>query len=145
MNEILIRNWNKVVKPNDTVYHLGDFGFGEFKYILDRLNGKIILLRGSHDKDTLVYKERFENVASLLEVVIEGHHIILCHYCMRVWSKSHFNSWHLYGHSHGRLPPEGKSWDVVVDNNNFTPFSFTEIKKIMSKRPDNFNLIQGVV
>ena len=26
MNWKLIENWNKVVHPNDLVYHLGDFG-----------------------------------------------------------------------------------------------------------------------
>jgi calcineurin-like phosphoesterase family protein len=142
MNEVLIANWNRVVKPKDRVFHLGDFGFGEFRHILDRLNGKIFLLVGSHDKDTLIYEDRFDDIADILEVVIEGHHIVLCHYCMRVWSKSHFNSWHLYGHSHGQLAPEGKSWDVGVDNNNFMPVSFKQIKAIMEKRPDNFNLIR---
>jgi calcineurin-like phosphoesterase family protein len=142
MNETLIDNWNRVVKPSDTVYHLGDFGFGEFKYILDSLNGRIILLRGSHDKDTLVYADRFERISSLLEIDLGGHHIVLCHYCLRVWSRSHFNSWHLYGHSHGRLEPIGKSWDVGVDNNNFAPVSYYQIEEIMAKRPDNFNFIR---
>ena len=27
MNETIIENWNKVVTPKDTVYHLGDVGF----------------------------------------------------------------------------------------------------------------------
>ena len=142
MNETMIENWNKVVKTKDTVYHLGDLGFGEFGYILDRLNGKIVLIRGSHDKDALVYHDRLDCFSNLREIYIEGQPIILCHYCMRVWSKSHYNSWHLYGHSHGNLAPQGKSWDVGVDSNEFIPISFTQIKKIMDKRPDNFNLIR---
>ena len=28
MNEALVANWNSVVKPDDHVYHLGDFCFG---------------------------------------------------------------------------------------------------------------------
>ena len=27
MDNIMITNWNKSVKPNDTIYHLGDFSF----------------------------------------------------------------------------------------------------------------------
>jgi len=142
MNEILIKNWNKVVKPKDTVYHLGDLGFGEFRYILERLNGKIILIRGSHDKSALAYQDIIDCSHNLLEINIEGQPIVLCHYCFRIWARSHYNSWHLYGHSHGRLEPIGKSWDVGVDNNNFTPLSFTQIKKIMAKQPDNPNLIK---
>jgi len=47
----------------------------------------------------------------------------------------------LVGNSHGRLEPIGKSWDIGVDNNNYYPVSFDRICKIMSKRPDNPNLI----
>ena len=28
MNEYIIKQWNSVVKPQDEVYHLGDFAFG---------------------------------------------------------------------------------------------------------------------
>jgi calcineurin-like phosphoesterase family protein len=61
---------------------------------------------------------------------------------MRTWHRSHYNAWLLYGHSHGRLPPIGKSWDVGVDNNNFTPISFEQVKDIMKARPDNPNLVK---
>jgi calcineurin-like phosphoesterase family protein len=40
---------------------------------------------------------------------------------MRVWPRSHHNSWQLYGHSHGKLLPIGKQWDIGVDNNDFYP------------------------
>jgi len=41
--------------------------------------------------------------------------IVLCHYSLRVWDRSHYGSWHLYGHSHGNLPPLENSLDVGVD------------------------------
>ena len=56
--------------------------------------------------------------------------------------KSHFNSFHLFGHSHGTLEAIGKSWDVGVDKNDFKPISWLQIKEIMNKRPDNFNFIK---
>jgi hypothetical protein len=46
------------------------------------------------------------------------------------------------GNSHGKLPPIGKQWDIGVDNNDFYPVSFEKLKEIMSKRPDNVNLIK---
>lgn len=145
MNEVLIKNWNNKVRPGDTVYHLGDFAFGEAKYIIEELNGKKILIIGSHEHSTMVYKHLFEKVSPLLEIKMDGTPIILCHYAMRTWSKSHYNSWHLFGHSHGRLEPQGKSWDVGVDNNGFIPLSFEEIRNIMQKRPDNFNIVKDTI
>ncbi len=67
--------------------------------------------------------------------------ITLCHYAMRVWHKSHFNSWQLYGHSHGKLNPIGKQYDVGADSNNLSPVSFEMLKSIMKKKDNNFNYI----
>ncbi len=54
MHEALIRNWNAKVKHNEIVYLLGDFLFGgmsRLRRIAPRLNGKIILVKGNHDKN----------------------------------------------------------------------------------------------
>lgn len=53
-DERLVKQWNTVVGPRDTVYHLGDVCWGTRKdryAILGRLNGKIHLIRGNHDRD----------------------------------------------------------------------------------------------
>lgn len=53
MNEMIIKNWNDVVSPDDTVYHLGDVALGpwvEWDGILTRLNGYKILVVGNHDR-----------------------------------------------------------------------------------------------
>jgi len=151
MDEILIENWNKKVKGNSLVYHLGDFAWVlSFNY-LKRLNGRIFLILGNHDNSSLKIEwgwrkgefKHFVGIRALREVKILKNKIVLCHYAMRTWNKSHHNSWHLFGHSHGTLSPIGKSWDVGVDNNNFTPLHYDEIAEIMEKRPDNPNLIKG--
>ena len=52
MNEKIIENWNSVVEKDDTVYHLGDYGFGkkeELQEIFNRLNGIKYLIMGNHD------------------------------------------------------------------------------------------------
>ena len=53
MNEMLVHNWNALVRPDDTVYHLGDVALGpiedSLKYI-ERLNGHKILVVGNHDR-----------------------------------------------------------------------------------------------
>jgi len=152
MNHTMIDNWNNVVRPNDTVYHLGDLGMiksvDTLYTLLNRLNGKKFLIKGSHDQtyDKICYPFDNNNIISITPMhTIPAHDqanvshvpITLCHYCLRTWPKSHFNSWHLYGHSHNRLPPEGKSLDVGVDGHNFTPWSLAEVTRYMSERPDN--------
>ncbi len=55
MDADLIKKWNSVVGPKDTVYHIGDFG--KYRYI-KQLNGKIHLICGNHEK--WVYGRDFE-------------------------------------------------------------------------------------
>jgi len=137
MQEQLIANHNSVVTKYDITVHAGDLSFTEecAKKIIPRLNGNHIFVVGSHDKWLK------NNTRQIWEKKIEGVHVVVCHYAMRTWNKSHWNSWQLYGHSHGRLLPEGKQWDIGVDNNKFNPVSFDRLKAIMAERPDNFNLI----
>ena len=50
----VIENWNSVVGPDDTVYHLGDVMLGDTEYgmsCLAQLNGHIKIIRGNHDTD----------------------------------------------------------------------------------------------
>lgn len=53
-DEAVIKNWNKTVSAEDTVYHLGDLMLGDNLYGIEcvkRLNGHIKLIRGNHDTD----------------------------------------------------------------------------------------------
>lgn len=53
MNEVLIKNWNETVGPEDTIFHLGDVALGPWEAwdgILTRLNGYKILVVGNHDR-----------------------------------------------------------------------------------------------
>lgn len=142
MDETMIRNWNEKVGNNDIVYHLGDFCLKEPDKYLERLNGIIYFIRGSHDKKIKVCSKIKEISEIKILNIPNNNVIVLCHYAMRTWARSHYNTWQLYGHSHGRLEPQGKQMDVGVDCNNFFPVSFKEVENVMSKRPDNFNLIK---
>ena len=49
-DKTLIQNWNNVVGQDDTVFHLGDFAYGNSQFIsniIKQLNGNIILLKGN--------------------------------------------------------------------------------------------------
>lgn len=144
MDETIINNYNSVVSSNDIVYHLGDFAFRDFYQYRKRLNGNIVLIKGNHDYARLKprHYNMFKSVHDILELKLNGESIMLCHYAMRTWNKSHFNAWHCYGHSHGRLEGQGKSCDVGVDANNYTPISFLQLKLIMENSSDNPNYLK---
>ena len=151
-NETIINTWNSVVKNGDEVFHLGDFGWPGKKQhqdiglIISRLNGSIFLIEGNHDREVMGrYRDKFVKVCQTYNLKRECApvNIFLCHYSMQVWNKSHWNSWHLFGHSHGQLEGVGKSFDVGVDANNFTPISIDEGTKRMKDLPNNINFIEG--
>jgi predicted phosphohydrolase len=70
MDNEIIKRWNRVVKQDDTVYHLGDFALTAKKVkikILNQLNGHKVLILGNHDK-TIAHNESigFEKVVKSL-------------------------------------------------------------------------------
>ena len=137
MNRALIGRHNEVVSNTDTVVHAGDFTLAKgdlVQSVIRKLNGNHVFLQGSHDHWN-------KKLRQIWERTIEGQYIVICHYAMRTWARSHYNSWQLFGHSHGTLEPVGKQWDIGVDNNNFFPVSFEQLGEIMAGRPDNPNRI----
>ena len=71
MNACMIERWNEVVKKGDIVYHLGDFalpnkGDGhDIEWIIDKLNGQIILIKGNPLEDVT-------NIKNILGVMAAG-------------------------------------------------------------------------
>ena len=54
MGQALVENWNKVVRPNEKVFCLGDFSWWNDRHgtkrLINRLNGEIYIVPGNHDK-----------------------------------------------------------------------------------------------
>lgn len=117
MNNWLIDQWNKVVTPQDTVYHLGDFSFSSnidaIQNIIDRLNGNIIFIKGNHDNNL----HKIVEVKDYLKIKYNGQDIIMFHYPITSWDKKSYGSIHLFGHLHGKLLVNGRSMDVGWDAN----------------------------
>lgn len=134
MDEMLLLNWNEVVGQDQVVFHLGDFSFKGKRNIpnlLNRLNGKVILIRGNHDHSGDL--KHFDEVHDLAEVEVERQRIIMCHYAMKVWNHSFRGSWHIYGHSHGTLAKDWnrKTTDIGVDSWDYQPVSFHQLQAEM--------------
>ena len=58
MDGTLIANWNRTVKKEDVVYHLGDVAWNmdkeALKALISGLNGRKILVMGNHDRNFTV-------------------------------------------------------------------------------------------
>lgn len=152
MDNYLIKKINEHVRPEDTLWHLGDFGFSPKNKIeeyvqknIKKINCKnIFLCWGNHDSKKT--EKFFKNCYERFDLKHKDKLIVLSHYAQAVWNKSHNGSWMLYGHCHstaedwldksmtGRL-----SMDVGVDNiykiyGEYRPISFEEVEKIFCKR-----------
>lgn len=148
MNETMVERWNSRVKKGDLVYHLGDFAWGD-AYIYARyksyLNGQIFLIKGNHDYSNVLNKLDgvFIDVREIYKIKHNKEHMVCCHYPMYHWDRSHFNSFHCHGHSHGSLVGEydetGKILDVGVDTNNFYPYHIDEVIGRLRSKPNNVN------
>ena len=151
MNEAMIDNWNSVVGEDDTVFHLGDFCLGgaeEWNKILNRLNGRIYLILGNHDLKNIRqgFIERFEHVAMTMRIEIGKKKIYLSHYPYLCFEGGYKDDvWQLFGHVHTRPSNTGidagrlqylypTQLDVGVDNNNFTPLSFEQVRAKILKQ-----------
>lgn len=133
MAEEFIKRHNEVVKPGDRVYHLGDFSFQKPR---DATN---IARRFNHDEE-LRDDEDFEAewvwCKDLAEIKVGDQKIVLCHFPMMAWNKSHHGSFHVHGHCHGTLKPDQGALrvDAGVDVWDYRPVSFEEIAREMSKK-----------
>lgn len=165
MNESMISKWNEVVGSDDTVYYVGDFtlaGFEPFVQYVMRLNGKIKFIPGGHDHrwlkdfDQFVVPSKSGHFAEILpplyslEIPNKGKYplvIVLCHYPLLTWDRSHYGAFHLHGHSHGKIGKIGKSgmeeldpplkrgerMDIGVDCHDYYPVSLEKVLLTLGK------------
>lgn len=120
-DDALVENWNRLVEADDVVYILGDVMMkhnlqdGDFSYglsILEKLNGRLIIIRGNHDSEGKIERYRSchnvmsaGNAALYLNYPAEGgYHFYLTHYPTLVSHKKlkpvKTALLNLYGHTH---------------------------------------------
>lgn len=144
MDEAIIENWNKVVKPTDIVYHLGDTMLNDNMHGLEcfkRLNGQIFLIYGNHDTDArknLLFTELSGKMLGgwYAWVIKYGKlSIYMSHYptITSNFDQKHFSQHvlSLHGHTHQRTnwldPKNPFLYHVGLDSHNNTPVHIDEI------------------
>lgn len=152
MNETLIENWNKYIKDDDTVFHLGDFSFdneANTKVFLSRLKGNINFLQGNHDKtlinmftNKVITESRFKYLGMYYKLRHEKERFILFHYPIENWDGKYRDYIHIHGHSHFNFGNTmANRFDVGVEGIGYYPIGIDDIifmkVKNAHKRPDN--------
>lgn len=113
MNEFMINKWNVKVTDSDTVIVIGDLSLGkaaETNELLKRLNGKICLITGNHDKflkSADFDMGRLEWVDNYREITDNQRQVVLCHYPILFYNGQYRlrhngdpKTYMLYGHVH---------------------------------------------
>ncbi|WP_419828007.1 metallophosphoesterase family protein [Sphingomonas sp.] len=123
MDAALIAAWNAAVGLDDTIWHLGDVArrTADVPALLARLNGRKHLIRGNNDADATLAAAGWESVSAYAEIEVDGRALVLCHYPFRSWNGQHKGALNLHGHSHGKLKPLPRQFDVGVDARGFAP------------------------
>ncbi len=122
MDAEMLRRWNEAVGSEDEVWHLGDFArtAARAAELLPQLNGRKRLIVGNNDPAPGSVLG-WESVAAYAEIEVSGVRLVLCHYPFRSWNGQHRGAVNLHGHSHGRLKPLPRQFDVGVDVQGYRP------------------------
>lgn len=163
MDKSLIENWNSVVPSDGIVIHCGDFmlpshyGTTEYMKYMSKLNGKIYLLRGNHDRieitsnpvgyfaklGDIIQTPKLMSVMDIMEIDVEDNSIMACHYPMLSYPANYQVFGHIHtlsdGLCHGldcELNQKIRStqYDVGVDQNEYKPISYRELMDIFSEK-----------
>lgn len=134
MDRALTDAWNSVVRPGDTVYHLGDFSLRPAETInglLKKLHGTKHLIVGNHDRTSGV--TGWASMREMAKIDVDGQSVFLCHYPMREWPGMWQGTVHLYGHVHGNLQPMPGSMEVGADVWGGKPVQMADILSAMAR------------
>ena len=138
MNDEMVRRWNSVVGKDDVVIHLGDFSFGsreKVKSVFDRLNGRIDLVMGNHDRLRVsdYYAMGFHRVYDR-PILYDGF-FLLSHAPVQ-WVRDGDVYANVYGHVHDMemyRTCTRNTFCACVERHEYRPVPFGDIKEAMKR------------
>ena len=146
MNDEIHRMWNLRVKPEDTVYHLGDVAFGITQRRslsnLVGLNGKKELILGNHDTYHDSQEEgnvedltrHFVRVHGSKEIVIGNLVGIMTHIPIHPQQLEYRYAFNIHGHLHKVQIDDPRYINVSVENHEYGPVSNDTITAMLRTR-----------
>lgn len=142
MNKVIVKEWNKQVKPIDEVWFMGDFSFNPkwVKEITHKLNGRKYFIIGNHDSCFPEHRRHERMKEKYLEdgwlsvqlskelVLKDGTKALLCHFPYRDGAGTEYDTRYLkyrpvddgglliHGHLHCHYVKYNNMIDVGIDN-----------------------------
>jgi calcineurin-like phosphoesterase family protein len=126
MDNAIICNWNRLVQPDDTIYHLGDFG--DRPEVIEQLQGIIHFLPGNYDTPEIL--DDLSHHCHMIEpntiITCDGHYLQLIHEPEEAvaLSPDHF---FLFGHIHKLQMVKRNGLNVGTDCHLFTPIALDDV------------------
>lgn len=130
-DEALIERWNAVVRPNDIVYHLGDFAFGAKGYLVaTRLNGDKRLVLGNHDPGNRVAEmaRHFSKIYGSTFIYVAGKKVLLTHapaHPNQIGDRCLLN---IHGHLHSKTLADRHYMNVSAEHTNLAPLPIEAVE-----------------
>lgn len=158
MTETIVNNINQLIKEDDLLIHCGDWSFGgkdNIFLLADAIDCKnIICIEGNHDHHKLEFEigvldNIFMEFTQIGYYQVQGVKFMCSHYpCLIYHGQNKKNTYHFYGHVHGKLHFQNSvhsnyllknnSIDVGIDNakqlfNEYRPFKLKELLTIVGE------------
>lgn len=155
MEDVIIKNWNAKVHPEDIVYVLGDIAEDHYDKsisVIGKLNGRKCLIIGNHDLlMESKYRESglFESVDFMKLIIDNGRKVCLCHYPVMDWMEFSRGGYLVYGHVHNKTAlndiayvqmkeffKDKLGFNCGVDVTGFEPVTLDEMIRLKEKNKD---------
>jgi calcineurin-like phosphoesterase family protein len=168
MDDDLMARWNKTVAPEDEVWILGDLALGKLESGLERvarLNGKITLVPGNHDRVWRKHAAKARSVKGLYKDAgikiaddpqftrIGEHHVEISHFPFRKdregdkfydWRPENRGQWLLCGHVHDKWRQRGRQINVGVDAWGGFPIPEDVLSELIAQGPADRDTLSWV-
>lgn len=129
--DLIIENWNRLIRPGDVVLHLGDLALGKkenLESLIPLLNGELFLVRGNHDQRSITF---YTDLGIILvkdpyPMSFAGLHLVFSHRPIVPLPQGMIN---LHGHIHNNPTPElGEAHvNLSIENRQYRPWRLGEI------------------
>lgn len=146
MDEAMMTAWNDTIRPNDTIYFLGDFSFSKPKLaieLLKSLRGNKVFVSGNHDTKDFRKLIAASGIPTYNYLEVNDpflkNKLILSHYPIYSWRNKEHGSLHLFGHCHGGINDHefvkrSACLDVGVDSVGFKPIDSFKVEELIKDK-----------